>query len=150
MIALGLNIVVSTLLFSCFRLFQFNVRLEDAVVINYIVAGTLAVLMAGPRMRWAVCPSRAHSRGWSWECRFSTCSTRSGSARNSGARGGGHRDQDVDGVADERVHVARPDRPVHLAESHRRVLAFPAVWLASSPGRARTTRSSIPRMTGSM
>ena len=48
MIALGLSIVISTLLFSCFRLFpKYNVRLEEAVVINYIVAGFIAILAAG-------------------------------------------------------------------------------------------------------
>ena len=49
MIALGLCIFVSTLMFSCFRLFpRFGVRLEDAIVINYIVAATMAIGMAGP------------------------------------------------------------------------------------------------------
>jgi hypothetical protein len=49
MIALGLCIFVSTLMFSCFRLFpRMNVRLEDAIVINYMVAATLSVAMAGP------------------------------------------------------------------------------------------------------
>ena len=44
MIALALSILVSTLLFSCFRLFpKFNVRLEEAVVLNYIVAGSVAI-----------------------------------------------------------------------------------------------------------
>ena len=39
MIALGLCIFVSTLMFSCFRLFpRMKVRLEDAIVINYMVA----------------------------------------------------------------------------------------------------------------
>ena len=53
MIALGLSIVVSTLLFSCFRLFpKYGVRLEEAVVVNYMVAGTLAVAMAGPSHAW--------------------------------------------------------------------------------------------------
>ena len=49
MIALGLCIFVSTLMFSCFRLFpRMNVRLEDAIVINYMVAATLSIAMAGP------------------------------------------------------------------------------------------------------
>ena len=49
MIALALSILVSTLLFSCFRLFpKFNVRLEEAVVLNYIVAGSIAIGIAGP------------------------------------------------------------------------------------------------------
>ena len=49
MIALGLCIFVQTLMFGCFRLFpRFNVRLEDAIVINYIVAATMAIAMAGP------------------------------------------------------------------------------------------------------
>ena len=49
MIALGLCIFVSTLMFSCFRLFpRMNVRLEDAIVINYMVAAALSIAMAGP------------------------------------------------------------------------------------------------------
>ena len=49
MIALVLSIAVSTLLFSCFRLFStYKVRLEEAVVINYIVACVLSVALAGP------------------------------------------------------------------------------------------------------
>ena len=49
MIALGLFILVSTLMFSCFRLFpKWNVRLEDAIVINYIVAAVISVAIAGP------------------------------------------------------------------------------------------------------
>lgn len=48
MIALGLCIFVQTLMFSLFRLFpRFNVRLEDAIVINYLVAACMAVGMAG-------------------------------------------------------------------------------------------------------
>ena len=48
MIALVLCIFVSTLMFSCFRLFpRMNVRLEDAIVINYMVASTLCVAIAG-------------------------------------------------------------------------------------------------------
>ena len=54
MIALGLCIFVSTLMFSCFRLFpKWNVKLEDAIVINYLVAATLSVLMAGPEHAWS-------------------------------------------------------------------------------------------------
>ena len=54
MIALGLCIFVSTLMFSCFRLFpKWNVKLEDAIVINYIVAATLSVLLAGPEHAWS-------------------------------------------------------------------------------------------------
>lgn len=49
MIALVLSITVSTLLFSCFRLFStYKVGLEEAVVINYIVACGLSVVLAGP------------------------------------------------------------------------------------------------------
>ena len=49
MIALVLSIAVSTLLFSCFRLFStYKVRLEEAVVINYIIACGLSVALAGP------------------------------------------------------------------------------------------------------
>lgn len=49
MIALGLCIFVSTLMFSCFRLFpQMKVRLEDAIVINYMVAAALSIAIAGP------------------------------------------------------------------------------------------------------
>ena len=53
MIALGLSIVVSTLLFSCFRLFpKYGVRLEEAVVVNYIVAAILSISLAGPAHAW--------------------------------------------------------------------------------------------------
>lgn len=48
MIALGLCILVQSLMFSLFRLFpSFNVRLEDAIVINYLVAASMAIGMAG-------------------------------------------------------------------------------------------------------
>lgn len=49
MISLGLCILLSTLMFSCFRLFpRMNVRLEDAIVINYMVAAVISIGIAGP------------------------------------------------------------------------------------------------------
>lgn len=54
MIALLLSVVVSTLMFSCFRLFpRFGVRLEEAVVINYIVASLFSIGLAGPAHVWS-------------------------------------------------------------------------------------------------
>ena len=49
MISLGLCILLSTLMFSCFRLFpRMKVRLEDAIVINYMVAAVISIGIAGP------------------------------------------------------------------------------------------------------
>jgi uncharacterized membrane protein len=138
MIALGLSIVVSTLLFSCFRLFpRFNVRLEDAVVINYIVAGTLAVLMAGPSHALGRVPEPSSIAGVVMGLSFLYMFNKIGQCTQQLGLG-------VVAIATKMSMVLPmsvfmlldPTDPFTWQKATAVVLAFPAVWLASSPGRS--------------
>jgi uncharacterized membrane protein len=138
MIALGLSIVVSTLLFSCFRLFpRFNVRLEDAVVINYIVAGTLAVLLAGPSHALGRVPEPSSLAGVVMGLSFLYMFNKIGQCTQQLGLG-------VVAIATKMSMVLPmsvfmlfdPTDPFTWQKATAVVLAFPAVWLASSPRRS--------------
>ena len=110
MIALGLSIVVSTLLFSCFRLFpKYGVRLEEAVVVNYMVAGTLAVAMAGPSHAWERMGEPSTAAGVAMGLIFLYMFKKIGECtQKNGAWRRGHCHQDVHGAAHDGVHVPGP------------------------------------------
>lgn len=138
MIALGLSIVISTLLFSCFRLFpKYNVRLEEAVVINYIVAGFIAILAAGPVHAWGRLEAPSTFGGAVMGLSFLYMFKKIGQCTQQLGLG-------VVAIATKMSMVLPmtvfmlldPSDPFTWSTGIAVLLAFPAVWLASSPARS--------------
>ena len=114
MIALGLSIVVSTLLFSCFRLFpKYGVRLEEADRRQlHRRRGHLAGRCDGPAFPClghglavpSTCGRRRHGADLLSTCfeKIGECTQQLGLGRR------GHRHQDVHGAAHDGVHVPGP------------------------------------------
>ena len=138
MIALGLSIVVSTLLFSCFRLFpKFNVQLEEAVVINYIVAGTLAILMAGPGHALDRVLEPSSFAGVVMGLSFLYMFNKIGQCTQQLGLGVVAIATKMSMVLPMSVFILLdPTDPFTWQKATAVLLAFPAVWLASSPGRS--------------
>lgn len=138
MIALGLSIVVSTLLFSCFRLFpRFQVRLEEAVVINYIVAASIAVGVAGPTHAWGRMDTPSTWAGAVMGLSFLYMFKKIGQCTQQLGLGVVAIATKMSMVLPMAVFILLdPTDPFTWQKGLAVLLAFPAVWLASSPGRS--------------
>ncbi len=138
MMALGLSIVVSTLLFSCFRLFpKYGVRLEEAVVINYIVAGAVAVALAGPSHALGRLETPSTLAGAVMGLAFLYMFKKIGQCTQFLGMGVVAIATKMSMVLPMTVFILLdPNDPFSWTKAVAVFLAFPAVWLASSPGRS--------------
>jgi uncharacterized membrane protein len=150
MIALGLSIVVSTLLFSCFRLFpQYGVRLEEAVVVNYIVAAILAISMAGPEHAWGRMDEPSTMAGVLMGLAFLYMFKKIGECTQQLGLG-------VVAIATKMSIVLPmtffmvwdPADAMNWQKGLAVILAFPAVYLASDSGQASTQKEAKPLQSG--
>ncbi len=138
MIALGLSILVSTLLFSCFRLFpKYEVRLEEAVVINYIVAGTIAIALAGPAHAAGRIDAPSSWAGAIMGLSFLYMFKKIGQCTQVLGMGVVAISTKMSMVLPMAVFILLdPNDPFSWPKAAAVLLAFPAVWLASSPSQS--------------
>lgn len=138
MIALGLSILVSTLLFSCFRLFpKYEVRLEEAVVINYIVAGTIAIALAGPAHAVGRIDAPSSWAGAIMGLSFLYMFKKIGQCTQVLGMGVVAIATKMSMVLPMAIFILLdPNDPFSWPKAAAVLLAFPAVWLASSPGQS--------------
>lgn len=147
MIALLLSIGVSTLLFSCFRLFpKFRVRLEEAVVINYIVAGTVAISVAGPSHAVGRMDEPSTLAGALMGLAFLYMFKKIGECTQKLGLGVVAIATKMSMVLPMAVFILLdPEDGLTVRKGLALILAFPAVWLASQPGK---TEPAIPAAEG--
>lgn len=135
MIALALSIVVSTMLFACFRMFpRFNVRLEEAVVINYAVASVLSIALAGPAHAWSRLDAPSTLAGAIMGLAFLYMFKKMGQCTQLLGLGVVAIATKMSMVLPMTVFILMdPADPFTWQKGVAVLLAFPAVWLASSP-----------------
>ena len=147
MIALLLSVVVSTLLFSCFRLFpRFGVQLEEAVVINYIVASSLSIGLAGPVHAWGRLLEPSTAAGVVMGLAFLYMFKKMGECTQQLGMGVTAIATKMSMVLPMSVFILLdPADPITWQKAVAVVLAFPAVWLASAPS-TKVPSPGIPNL----
>ena len=145
MMALGLSIIVSTLLFSCFRLFpRYGVHLEEAVVLNYIVAGFLSILLAGPMHFPGRLGEPSTAAGCAMGLIFLYMFKKIGECTQQLGLGVVAIATKMSMVLPMAVFILLdPADALTWGKGIALFLAFPAVWLASTGGRTETTDAAF-------
>ncbi len=146
MIALGLCIFVQTLMFSCFRLFpRFKVRLEDAIVINYLVAATMAIAMAGPAHAWSRLGEPSTFAGMAMGVIFLYMFRKIGECTQQLGLGVVAIATKMSMVLPMLVFILMdPADGFTWHKGAAILLAFPAVWYASTPSKAKASDDPSP------